>query len=262
MVRKDSLQKTLAIGVLWTGEPQIEMLLPSISKLKGQFHVIVKVVAFEKNYPAHMKIWKFFEEYSYADYRIKLDGDMTLTDPELFINSLDELSDNDFFIFRVRDHITGRLLNGVNIFSKGYEIDVSNCNDLFPDKLGGEWRQKEYNGVSHCKEPSPEQVGEFVGHRLRKIFGANDWRKSRSYLRLVLFAIKNNIQSIFSWGRIAIVTWLSNNYKNSIRNYLTESVNNKKMASPSEYEDTSLRGPVSDYHRQLLKILKSNGFIV
>ena len=252
-------KKILVIGILWTGEPQLEKLLSSISLLKKYYRVTIKIVGFQKNLPAHLEVWKFFSVHASADFRIKLDADMMLQDQELLTNILEQLSENCFFIFKVKDYITGSLINGVNIFTKGYEINYSACDNVFPDRILGEKVELGYCGISHCENASSRQVAEFIGHRLRKAFNAKGLRLKYSYFKRVLLAVKNNIRTIFFWSGGVMPAVLSHQYKSSIRK--TSALENSSLVLSNNVIESDTAKAI-ETKQYLIKILKKYGYSI
>jgi hypothetical protein len=214
---EDPKRKSLIAGILWTGEPQIDSLLSSIAALRDDFEVLVKIVAFKKNLPAHQEVWQFFNQHQDADYRIKLDGDMTIKDPGTLKLLLHQTAESGFYILKVKDGITGRKINGVNLFTKGYAIDARLCDETFPDRLKGTWIQLDYGGIWHCENATSLQIGEFVGHRLRKAMSPGSLRTKFSYLRTAFFATLANLDHIIRWGKTALQACLLKDYKTGVR---------------------------------------------
>ena len=188
---------SLKVIIPWTGEPQI---FSSIERVKGfvtdsGFGIELVILSGFGNREVHQLIYDEVGKDSVNT--IKLDGDMCIENFDLLSEHLLQLGSDEVAIFPVYCWILRRNVYGIHLFGK----DVSGIEageEPFPDQY--EWERTTFYplavqaAVSHCRTPSDDQVDNYIGHRLRKIYLS--WFLRIEYIPLVIRAIVKNPSSL------------------------------------------------------------------
>ena len=184
------------MGILSVGEPQLKHLILQLLKLNYN----LKIFVFENfdNVMAHKKIYDLFNKNK-NNVRVKLDADMTMSDPEKFIEVISESQniENTCQVFKVYDYFTNRDIHGVHVYSPNFQIDVSSINfeSPFVDQFGLQGvKLYDYSFVNHGENCTYEQRQDFIVHRLRKAIKSKELRKGVKYFLNAFRARRSIVQ--------------------------------------------------------------------
>ena len=179
-------KKDLIVGVLFSGEPQIETLLIQLKKIR--LNITIYVFSSFENYEAHSAMYKLFNRYE-NETRIKIDADMTVADMvglELRIKEM-QATTNEIKIDKVFDFYSGRGIYGVHVFGPNVKLELSN------ERLSGPFVD-DYNTQAHISLTNDHylnhgenheawQLEDFIIHRLRKAYRAKNIVTGLRYFR-------------------------------------------------------------------------------
>jgi hypothetical protein len=206
------------ILVPWSGEPQI---FESLSKLKchcDSIGICLEVIIFSGygNIAVHRLIYNMVNISEVPC--VKFDGDMGFIDLNYFFEVISCMPNDIVKIFKVRCNIVKKNIHGIHFFGSGVSA-LTTSNDLFPDQYSGQCKVVVSDSgkvfISHCVNPTKEQVCNFVGHRLRKIVRSNF--KRFDYLPLFLRAAFWHPYKVLTGLSSILVMVFSSDYKKANR---------------------------------------------
>lgn len=231
---KKKINPKIYVGILYSGEIQIENLLKSIleSSSYAQISSInIYIIGYNNNLEAHKKLYKWFNK-NHSQHRLKLDADMTIKNNT--ISKLISNKDNHRLIYPLYDYITKTVIYGVHYFPPFHNLNYESINKRFPDNLKDHYElKKEFIGIYHCKNATKDQILDFIIHRLVKLFESTIYMKV-AYLKILLRAIIVNNKLVIknlSYISSTLINVLlrKKNYKKFKNNYKLNKNNLEKI---------------------------------
>lgn len=179
-------QSPVVIGILFAGEPQLRKLI--IQLKDTNIDAEIYVYAYFQNSDAHERLYKLFNQES-SKLRIKVDADMTIFSVSQFIQVVEYEKNvlNLCSIYRVKDHFTNSLINGIHFYTPKFLIDTESIDfdSSFVDQFSNKNIIYHDNAfINHGENYSSKQRNDFIIHRLRKAWMSVSLKRKFRYLKV------------------------------------------------------------------------------